>query len=75
MASTSLNLFNPFIADPDVHKLQAQAQEVVYYGESRFRSILIACNQADVHKKTWMAGYIHRELVGHYQIMFQQILM
>jgi hypothetical protein len=63
MASTSLNLFNPFITNPDIHKLQAQAQEVVYYGELRFRLILIACSQAEIHKKRWITGYIHQELV------------
>jgi hypothetical protein len=38
-------------------------QEVVYYGDSRFRSLLVAYNQADRLKRTWMMRYLHMELV------------
>ena len=64
MKSMKLNLFDPFNTNPDLDKFQSWAQEIVFYGESRFRSILIAYNQAEVHKKAWMTRYIDQELVG-----------
>jgi len=38
-------------------------QKVVYYGNSRFQSLLVAYNQADQLKRTWMMRYLHMELV------------
>jgi len=63
MASKMLTLYDPFKIDADLAKEQRHAQEMIYYGESCFRSILITYNQADIRKKTWMTKYIHMELV------------
>jgi len=58
-----ITLYDPFKIDLDLVKDQQFAQEIIYYGESRFRSILISYNQADIRKKTWMMKFIHMELV------------
>ena len=63
MQSTKLNLFNPFLSDPELDKQHNLAQEIIFYGESRFRSVLIAYNQSDNRKRTWMTRYIDQELV------------
>jgi hypothetical protein len=63
MSSTKLNLFDPFITRPELTARQHLSQEIIYYGESWFRSIMIACNQADNEKKVWMTKYIQLELV------------
>jgi hypothetical protein len=51
MSSTKLNLFDPFITRPELTARQHLSQEIIYYGESWFRSIMIACNQVDNEKK------------------------
>jgi hypothetical protein len=65
MSTTKLTLFNPLSSSPELAKQHSLAQETVFYGESRFRSILITFNQADDKKKKWMTKSIHQELVGN----------
>lgn len=74
MASKLLTLYDPFKIDADLAKQQQYAQEILYYGESRFRSILINYNQADIRKKTWMTQYIHMELVCRIELIHNTIL-
>jgi len=69
MSTTNLTLFNSLSTSTDLAVQLSLAQELVYYGESRFRSILIAFNQADDKKKKWMTKPIHNELVGYSQKM------
>ena len=59
-----LTIFNPFLVENDVPELQSLAQELVYYAESRFRSILIAYNQATKDKHHLMSQYLGAEVVS-----------
>ena len=72
MASKMLTLYDPFKIDTDLTKEQHCAQEMIYYGESRFRSILINYNQAEIRKKTWMTRYIHKELVCRMELIHNE---
>ena len=71
MSSKMFTLYDPFKIDLDLVKEQQFAQEIIYYGESRFRSILINYNQADVRKKMWMTKYIHKELVRRIGLLYK----
>jgi hypothetical protein len=63
MSASELKPFDPLSASPDLLRQQHLAQEIVFYGESRFRSILIAYNQSNDRKKYWMMVLIRQELV------------
>lgn len=71
MSSKKFTLYDPFKIDLDLLQEQQFAQEIIYYGESRFRSILISYNQADVRKKMWMTNYIHKELVRRIGLVYK----
>jgi len=58
----NISLFCPFSLKEDLLKEHTIAQEVVYYCDSRFRSILVAYNQADATKRQWMVKEIQNEL-------------
>ena len=72
MASQILTLYDPFKIDANLTKEQHHAQEMIYYGESHFRSILINYIQADIRKKVWMTKYIHKELVCHMELIYNE---
>ena len=72
MASQLLTLYDPFKIDANLTKEQHYSQEMIYYGESRFRSILINYNQANICKKTWMTKYIHKELVCRMELIYNE---
>jgi len=71
MSSKKFTLYDPFKIDLDLVKEQQFAQRIIYYGELRFRSILISYNQADIHKKMWMTKYIHKELVRCISLVYK----
>ena len=64
MSSLNLTVFNPFSGQGDVPELQSLAQELVYYAESRFRSILISYNQSPDKKRLAMAQFLGAEVVS-----------
>jgi hypothetical protein len=72
MSNPQLTVFDPFSQRDDLTEQQLLAQEVVFYGESRFRSILITYNQSSREKQSWMTGMIDQELVC--QISYNQII-
>lgn len=69
MSKILMSLFNPFSIkrDADYSNIGGHIQEVIYYGESRFRSILVYLDKEDCYKDldrmTWTQKLLHRELV------------
>jgi len=64
MPSASIRLFNPFNlqhgSDQEWHK---KLQEVIYYGDSRFRQALADINRSDSRHHLWMQSCLKDELV------------
>lgn len=60
-----LSLYNPFSSD--LSEEHDHAQRIIFYAESRFRSMLIAYNQADHSKRGWMTFFLCMESVGVHQ--------
>jgi hypothetical protein len=61
----SISLLNPFSFKEDMlnEDICDVIQEVIYYGESRFRVILNAISKADIDKQIWTQLLLRRELV------------
>jgi len=75
MTFRDISLFRPFNLKADILKEQKIAQEVVYYCESRFRSILLSYNQADdTKKRQWMMKGIQNELESCHLFRFDGLL-
>lgn len=71
-----LNLYNPFSSD--LSEEHDHAQRIIFYAESRFRSILIAYNQADQSRRGLMTNFLRLESVCAYQtsqILFELCLI
>jgi len=68
-------LFCPFNLKEDLLKEQTIAQEVVYYCDSRFRSILVAYNQAAATKRQWMVKEIQNELESSHLLHLDPLLI
>lgn len=75
----SFTVFNPFSMkkSSEYSAMGVKLQEVVYYAESRFRSMLQDLCNADNDRKKWTQQLLHRELVrssllvnNHIQIKF-----
>lgn len=64
MSFSSIRAFNPFNlqkgANPAWH---LKVQEVIYYGESRFREAVAHISQADERHQFWMQQTLKREVV------------
>jgi len=71
----NISLFCPFNLKEDLLKEQTIAQEVVYYCDSRFRSILVAYNQADATKRQWMVKEIQNELESCHLLHLDPLLI
>ena len=64
MSSQALRTFNPFNLYHGSHRQNhVLAQEVVYYGESRFRHILRVISNAEANRQKWLQQWLHREVV------------
>lgn len=65
MSSNTIQPFNALSpnngADRQHH---VAAQETIYYGESRFRQILITIAKETTDRQRWLQSRLHRELVG-----------
>ena len=59
----SFNTIGLFRFGSGITPLHELAQEVVYYGKSRFRLVLVAYNQVDLSKRGWIMRDMHMELV------------
>ena len=71
----NISLFCPFNLKEDLLKEQTIAQEVVYYCDSRFRSILVAYNQAAATKRQWMVKEIQNELESSHLLHLDPLLI
>ena len=64
MPSASIHLFNPFNlqhgSDQEWHR---KLQEVIYYGDSRFRQALADISKSDSRHHLWMQKCLQDELV------------
>jgi hypothetical protein len=71
----SFTAFNPFSLkkSPEYSAIVENSQEVVYYAESRFRSILQDLCNADNDRKKWTQKLLHRELVGTSLLVYNYI--
>ena len=64
MAPTSITAFRPFNLQHDEgENLYVRLQQVIYYGESRFRAAVARIIKADVRHHGWMQTCLQQELV------------
>ena len=64
MPPTSIKAFRPFsLQHDDGDNFYIQLQQVIYYGESRFRAILAKIIQTDVRHHHWMQECLQQEVV------------
>jgi len=64
MAPSSINVFRPFNLQHDRGEdLYLLLQQVIYYGESRFRAAAAKIIQADVRHHGWMQRCLQQEVV------------
>jgi hypothetical protein len=73
MAVRPLSAFSPFSLQVGANAtLHAQAQEVVWYAESRFRRALIDTSkaEADPRRQTWLQKCLRAELVRGIMLYF-----
>jgi len=67
MPSASIRLFNPFnlqhSSDQQWHR---KVQEVIYYGDSRFRQALADISKSDSRHQLWMQSCLKDELVWEF---------
>ncbi|KAF8965104.1 hypothetical protein BDZ97DRAFT_1813684 [Flammula alnicola] len=64
MSSHSIRTFNPFNLQHGSNKnWHIKVQEVIYYGESRFRQALAVITKSDGRHQEWMQRCLQRELM------------
>jgi hypothetical protein len=64
MAPTSIKAFRPFnLQHGEGHNLHVRLQEVIYYGESRFRAAAARIIKADDRHQGWMQACLQQEVV------------
>lgn len=65
MSSQTIQPFNALspnhASDRQKH---VSTQEIIYYGESRFRQILTCISKATADRQQWLQQRLHRELVS-----------
>jgi hypothetical protein len=72
----SISVFNPFSTknDSDYSEARVRLQDIIYYAEARFRSILVDLNKdpkkTDSDRICWTQKLLHRELVGLLLFLF-----
>lgn len=59
----SISLFNPFSLKKESEYQSHKIQEVIYYAEARFRSILVDISRTDIDRIKWTLRLLQRELV------------
>jgi hypothetical protein len=65
MSNNTLTAFNPFaLSSGSKQDDHLKMQEVIYYGESRFRQALIKISTAHADLQRWMQKWLQTELVG-----------
>ena len=66
-----ITLFNPFTLKKDLEYsvIRIQIQEIIYYAESRFRSILYDLKRSEKDQLDWTQKLLHRELVRNLNIV------
>lgn len=64
MQSTTIHRFNLFnLQHGSDHDIHVKIQEIIYYSESRFSSILHHISKADSDRQSWTQKLLQRELV------------
>jgi hypothetical protein len=64
MFQKSITAFRPFaLKNGSKSADQARYQEVIYYGESRFRQALLLISRANYAAQKWMQSNLRAELV------------
>lgn len=64
MSSASIRRFNPFdLQHGSDQQWHTKVQEVIYYGDSRFRQALADISKADSRHQLWMQRCLKEELV------------
>ena len=65
MSPSSIHTFNPFnLQQGSQQEWHIKLQEVIYYGESRFRQATASINTADGRRQGWMQECLQQELVS-----------
>jgi hypothetical protein len=64
MPAQSIHRFNPFALQHGSNlQTHEKVQEIIYYAESRFWTILTNLSNADRERQTWTQNLLQRELV------------
>lgn len=77
----SISVFNGLSTknDSDYFEARLRLQEIIYYAESRFRSILVDLNKnqkkTDIDRLSWTQKLLHRELVSLLLFCFYRYLL
>lgn len=65
MSPSSIHTFDPFnLQQGSQQEWHIKLQEVIYYGESRFRQATASINTADGRRQGWMQECLQQELVS-----------
>ena len=66
MSKPSIRVFKPFCADGHNDVFHHKIQEIIYYGESRFRHMAAQIFRADAQHRAWMQDALQEEVVSPY---------
>ena len=77
MLKPSIRVFKLFSVDGRSDLLHRETQEIIYYGESRFRHMAAKIFQADAQHRAWMQDALQEEVVSAYihKTLFTSLLI